>query len=79
MGNKFYGLVWDMDMQFVWVKLCIIVGWDYISDYICYDYDIWYIEFLCIYGDIIGCCICGGLGYIFQVVDNYIFKIRLDW
>ncbi len=28
MGNKSYGLAWDMDTQLAWAKLRTTVGWD---------------------------------------------------
>ena len=44
MGNKSYGLAWDMDTQLAWAKLRTTVGWDHISDYTRHDHDIWYTE-----------------------------------
>lgn len=79
MGNKSYGLAWDMDTQLAWAKLRTTVGWDHISDYTRHDHDIWYTELSCTYGDITGRCTRGGLGHISQAVDNYTFKTRLDW
>ncbi len=79
MGNKSYGLAWDMDTQLAWAKLRTTVGWDHISDYTRHDHDIWYTELSCTYGDISGRCTRGGLGHISQAVDNYTFKTRLDW
>lgn len=64
MGNKSYGLAWDMDTQLAWAKLRTTVGWDHISDYTRHDHDIWYTELSCTYGDITGRCTCGGLGHI---------------
>lgn len=37
MGNKSYGLAWDMDTQLAWAKLRTTVGWDHISDYTRHD------------------------------------------
>lgn len=79
MGNKSYGLAWDMDTQLAWAKLRTTVGWDHISDYTRHDHDTWYTELSCTYGDITGRCTRGGLGHISQAVDNYTFKTRLDW
>ncbi|MCP5768080.1 TonB-dependent receptor, partial [Klebsiella pneumoniae] len=62
MGNKSYGLAWDMDTQLAWAKLRTTVGWDHISDYTRHDHDIWYTELSCTYGDITGRCTRGGLG-----------------
>ena len=56
MGNKSYGLAWDMDTQLAWAKLRTTVGWDHISDYTRHDHDIWYTELSCTYGDITGRC-----------------------
>lgn len=64
MGNKSYGLAWDMDTQLAWAKLRTTVGWDHISDYTRHDHDIWYTELSCTYGDITGRCTRGGLGHI---------------
>ncbi|MCV4819534.1 TonB-dependent receptor, partial [Escherichia coli] len=66
MGNKSYGLAWDMDTQLAWAKLRTTVGWDHISDYTRHDHDIWYTELSCTYGDISGRCTRGGLGHISQ-------------
>ncbi|MGQ7146803.1 TonB-dependent receptor plug domain-containing protein, partial [Escherichia sp. SS-MK2] len=59
MGNKSYGLAWDMDTQLAWAKLRTTVGWDHISDYTRHDHDTWYTELSCTYGDITGRCTRG--------------------
>lgn len=79
MGNKSYGVAWDMDYQLAKAKLHTTLGWDHISDYTRHDHDIWYTEDVCTYGDIRGRCTRGGLGHISQAIDNYTFKTRLDW
>ncbi|EGO8188533.1 TonB-dependent receptor plug domain-containing protein [Escherichia fergusonii] len=79
MGNKSYGVAWDMDYQLAKAKLHTTIGWDHISDYTRHDHDIWYTEDVCTYGDIRSRCTRGGLGHISQAIDNYTFKTRLDW